>query len=440
MDIRLVVFDLDGTLLGAEEPFSSIKQKLRNRLMDMGIEESVIGELTPMYESLKRISTETGVPFEELHAVLVSLEKERMYRSFPFEGVRELLEFITSRNIKIALMTRSSREAAELGLKRNGLYDFFDILVSREDVPLEDLKPNPGQLLRITRELGVPPSKVMVIGDHGYDVMAARAAGSISILVTSQSSGRMSFNVHAEPHFRVSAVKDVKPLLKQLMSTYVVIPAYNEEKSIGGVVDDLLKYFKRDELVVVNDGSWDRTEAIVRGKGVRVLTHVVNRGLGGALGTGIKYAVRRGAKLIVTFDADGQHMVDDAIKVMGPVAEGKADLAIGSRLLGDTSQMPLIKKFGNRILDFITALFSKKLISDSQSGLRCMSGECAAKIEITCDRYAVSSEIIIEAMRAGCRIAEVPIRAVYTDYSMRKGTNVKEGLRIALNLLMDILR
>ena len=199
-------------------------------------------------------------------------------------------------------------------------------------------------------------------------------------------------------------------------------------------------YFRPKHVIVVNDGSSDKTEEIAKSKGVRVLTHLVNRGLGGALGTGIKYALLKGAELIITFDADGQHLVEDALKVMKPVAEGKADLAIGSRLKGDVSQMPFIKRFGNFALDAITAVFAGRYVSDSQSGLRCFNRKCASKVKITCDRYAVSSEIIIEANKKGCRIVEVPIRAVYTKYAMKKGTNVFEGVKIALNLLFDKLR
>jgi hypothetical protein len=133
-------------------------------------------------------------------------------------------------------------------------------------------------------------------------------------------------------------------------------------------------------------------------------------------------------------------LISDALRVMKPVAEGKADFAVGSRLKGDTSQMPFVKKFGNFVLDTITAVFAHKYVSDSQSGLRCFNGECASKIRITCDRYAVSSEIIIEAVKNKCRVVEVPIKAVYTEYSMKKGTNVMEGVKIALNLLFDKLR
>jgi phosphoglycolate phosphatase-like HAD superfamily hydrolase len=409
-------------------------------LRERGIPEELIGDLTPMYESLLKISRETGIPFEELHSLQVSLEVSRMEDSYPFRGAREILDFLRGRGIKIALMTRSSREAALTALKMHGLLEYFDVVSAREDVPPEDLKPNSGQLRGILDSLRVEPSKTIVVGDHGYDILPAMELGALSVLVTGHSEGRMTFDVNSEPTFCVEDLMALRELMARLLSTYVVVPAYNEEKTLGAVIDDLSRYFRRDEIVVVNDGSKDRTKEIARSKGVHVLTHLVNRGLGGALGTGIAYSLRRGARLIITFDADGQHLVEDAIRVMAPVAEGKADFAVGSRLKGDTSQMPFLKKFGNFVLDAITAIFARKFVSDSQSGLRCFNNECASKIRITCDRYAVSSEFIIEASKAGCRIVEVPIKAVYTEYSMKKGTNVLEGVKIAVNLLLDKMR
>ncbi len=440
MDLKAVIFDLDGTLIGAPKPFAQLKNELASMLRERGIPEELIGDLTPMYESLLRISKETGIPFEELHSLQVGLEVARIRNSYPFEGARELLDFLKERGIRLALMTRSSREAALAALRMHGLFDYFEVVSAREDVPPMELKPNPGQLKRILDSLNLEPSKVLVVGDHGYDILPAMELGTLSVLITGHSEGRMTFDVPSEPTFRVENLTALRELVKRLLSTYVVVPAYNEEKTLEGVIDGLTHYFRREEIVVVNDGSRDRTAEIARSKGVHVLTHLINRGLGGALGTGIAYALRRGASLVITFDADGQHLVEDAIRVMAPVAEGKADFAVGSRLKGDTSQMPFLKKFGNFVLDAITAIFARKFVSDSQSGLRCFNSECASKIKITCDRYAVSSEFIIEASKAGCKIVEVPIRAVYTEYSMKKGTNVFEGVKIAVNLLFDKLR
>jgi len=378
--------------------------------------------------------------FEYLHSFLVELEVERAKDSYLFEGSRELLELLKENGIKIALMTRSSRKATEYVLKKHDIEEFFDLVVTRDDVPPEDVKPNPGHLKTILEHFNVPPTKVVVVGDHGYDLLPAKELRCLSVLITSNESGRMSFKIEEDANFEVMNVKEAIELFKRLLKTYVVVPAYNEEKTIGNVLRELLQYFKGEEIVVVNDGSRDKTREVAQEKGVVVLTHLVNRGLGGALGTGIRYALLKGAELILTFDADGQHLVDDALRVMKPVAEGKADFAVGSRLKGDVSEMPFVKRFGNFVLDFITAVFAKKYVSDSQSGLRCLNRECASKIKITCDRYAVSSEIIIEASKNGCRIVEVPIKAVYTEYSKKKGTNILEGVKIAFNLLLDRMR
>jgi phosphoglycolate phosphatase-like HAD superfamily hydrolase len=440
MDVKLVVFDLDGTLVGAPKPFAELKEELKSRLSEMGIPEETLGDLTPMYESLLRISRETGRDFGELYSILVELEVERIGDSFLFEGVLDVLDFLRKRGIEMAIMTRSSREATLKALEMHGIREYFRIISTRDDVPPEGLKPNAGQLRRIIESFGAEPTKVLVVGDHGYDILPARELGALSVMITGHTAGRMSFSVDSTPDFEVQDMKRLLLLLENILDTYVVVPAYNEEKTLGSVLDDLLRYFRREEIVVVNDGSRDRTREIARSKGVHVLTHLVNRGLGGALGTGITYALRQKARLILTFDADGQHLVSDALRVMKPVAEGRADFAVGSRLKGDTSQMPFVKRFGNFVLDAITAVFARKYVSDSQSGLRCLNRECASKIRITCDRYAVSSEIIIEAARNRCRIVEVPIRAVYTEYSMKKGTNILEGVKIALNLLFDKLR
>ncbi|NJE43350.1 glycosyltransferase [Thermococcus sp. GR6] len=440
MDIRLVVFDLDGTLIGAPKPFAQVKEELKSRLLEMGIPQEIIGDLTPMYENLHRIAKETGRSFEELYSIMVGLEVERIEESFLFDGVLDVLEFLKARGIPMAIMTRSSREATMKALEMNGVMDYFSLISTRDDVPAREVKPNAGQLERIITAFGVEPSKVLVVGDHGYDIIPARELGALSVMITDHTAGRMSFSVEAKPNFEIETIKGLLPLLENLLSTYVVVPAYNEERTIGTVLDDLLRYFRAEEIIVVNDGSRDKTAEVARSRGVHVLTHLVNRGLGGALGTGIAYALRKNARLILTFDADGQHLVSDALRVMKPVAEGKADFAVGSRLKGDTSEMPFVKRFGNFVLDAITAVFARKYVSDSQSGLRCFSRECASKITITCDRYAVSSEIIIEASGNGCRIVEVPIKAVYTEYSMKKGTNILEGVKIALNLLFDKLR
>ncbi|WP_367884936.1 HAD family hydrolase [Thermococcus sp. JCM 11816] len=138
MDIRLVVFDLDGTLIGAPpKAFSEVKEELRKRLLERGgISEELIGDLTPMYETLIEISEKTGIPpFDELHSIQVELETERMKDAFLFKGVRESLEFLRGKGIRMAVVTRSSRDAALFALQKTGIADYFDVIVAREDVP-----------------------------------------------------------------------------------------------------------------------------------------------------------------------------------------------------------------------------------------------------------------------------------------------------------------
>lgn len=212
----------------------------------------------------------------------------------------------------------------------------------------------------------------------------------------------------------------------------LVVPAYNEEKTIGRVIDGLLSR-GYDNIIVVDDGSQDKTAQIAEKKQVCLLRHVVNRGLGGALGTGIEAAINSGADIIVTFDADGQHEADDIKKVMLPIINRKADVVIGSRMI-DPDGMPLIRRIGNRIINIITYVLFGTYVTDSQSGLRAFSRDAAKKLNIKTNRMDVSSEIIKEIGRNKLVFEEVPIKAIYTDYSMRKGQSHINGIRIVLDL------
>jgi len=217
-----------------------------------------------------------------------------------------------------------------------------------------------------------------------------------------------------------------------------VIPAYNEEVSIAHTLADVKRNFSGAPVFVVNDGSRDRTREIALKNGARVLSHVVNRGLGAALATGIQAAVERSdADIIITFDADLQHSGSDVRKLIEPIVKGKADAVIGSRFLRreDLELMPRTKIIGNYILTGITNFLSGTKITDSQSGLRAFTREAAEEILILSDKYAVSSEIIHELSGHGFRIMEVPIRAIYDERSATKGTNIKSGISIFFGML-----
>lgn len=212
------------------------------------------------------------------------------------------------------------------------------------------------------------------------------------------------------------------------MKVWIVVPAYNEEKSIGSVIDSLKEEGYRN-MLVVDDGSTDRTAEVARDRGAQVLTHPGNLGLGAALRTGFREVLRRGADAAVTFDADGQHEP----KSVRPLLEGlrDADLVIGVRR---SSGMPLNKRVGNFILNLITLLLTG-IYTDSQSGSRALSRKALESLRIVGNRYEVSSEILLRASRAGLKVKSVPVECYYPPHAKAKGTTILSGIRIFLKLL-----
>lgn len=212
-----------------------------------------------------------------------------------------------------------------------------------------------------------------------------------------------------------------------------VIPAYNEAGHIGSVVRAVRPF--ADEVVVVDDGSGDATSAEALAAGARVYRHLVNRGLGGGIATGLRAALRMGADIIVTLDGDGQHVPEEVINVAAPIRNGEADFVIGSRML-DPRGMPFLRRVANRCANVCTwALFGVH-VSDTQSGFRALSRRAAESLDLRTSRMEVSSEIVAEAARLGLRIAEVPITVIYTDYSLSKGQSFGVGLQTLAKLIL----
>jgi glycosyltransferase involved in cell wall biosynthesis len=219
---------------------------------------------------------------------------------------------------------------------------------------------------------------------------------------------------------------------------YVVMPAYNESKTIKKVIEDLKQ--RNLNMVIIDDGSHDKTYKIAENSIYDhgfIYRHVINRGLGAALETGIKAALAKNADIIVTFDADGQHNPDDIIPVCKPIMEKRADVVIGTR---NFNEMPASKKFGNTVMNIITRIFYGIHVNDSQSGLRAFNRKAAKVLDITSRGYGVSSEIIGEIKKYDLKVEEVEIETIYTDYSMSKGTNLMVGLKILAKLIIGILK
>lgn len=228
---------------------------------------------------------------------------------------------------------------------------------------------------------------------------------------------------------------------KTTSSVAIIIPAFNEEPVIAQEITKMKSLF--DSVIVVNDGSHDNTKKEAEKTGCIVVNHPVNRGLGAALKTGINVALMLEADIIVTFDADGQHNVDDIKTLITPLEQKEADIVIGTRFNDeDLSHVPSEKLVGNILLTILTSVFSGVQISDSQSGLRAFTKEVAQKMELYADGYAISSEIVFEAARHKFAFKEIPIDAIYSDYHTTKSTRTKvhHGLDIVLHLFKRVFR
>lgn len=212
------------------------------------------------------------------------------------------------------------------------------------------------------------------------------------------------------------------------MRIWIVIPAYNEQKTIGEVIKSLKREGWRN-ILVVDDGSRDETASIARRNGAVVVSHEKNLGLGAALRTGFREALRLGADAVVTFDADGQHDARDVEKLVEGLKE--ADFVVGVRRAFD---IPLHKRFGNFVLNVITFLLTG-IYTDSQSGGRALSRKALEKITIKSDRYEVSSEILLRVSQQKIKWKEVEIKCYYPPHARVKGTTILSGIRIFLKLL-----
>jgi glycosyltransferase involved in cell wall biosynthesis len=215
----------------------------------------------------------------------------------------------------------------------------------------------------------------------------------------------------------------------------IVIPAYNEERTVAEVVGAAVKI--ADRVVVVDDGSRDRTGELAKLAGALVVRHAINRGLGAALGTGIEAAVRLHADAVITMDGDGQHCAEDAAKIFTRLAQGDVDFVLGSRMTKgpDAGHMPAHRVLFNTVGNLLTYLLFGRWVTDSQSGLRGLSEKAARSLDLRTNGMEVSSEFIKESKDKHWRFAEVPIKAIYTDYSLSKGQNFFVGVKVAIRLI-----
>jgi len=205
------------------------------------------------------------------------------------------------------------------------------------------------------------------------------------------------------------------------------IPAYNEEKNIASVITKLKKI--TDSIIVCDDGSSDMTSKISKNLGVVVISHKKNMGYGVAINSIFQKSKEMNSDLLVTFDADGQHRVEDIEKVIEPIKNNDADLVIGSRFLDKKSHIPNYRKIGIKVITQVTNASIKKKLTDSQSGFRAYNQRVLSQISPSDMGMGISTEILIKSSSKGLRITEVPITVLYegdtsTHNPVSHGTSV----------------
>ncbi len=196
------------------------------------------------------------------------------------------------------------------------------------------------------------------------------------------------------------------------MKVVIGLPAYNEEKNIGSIIAKLKK--KSYDVIVCDDGSSDNTKIIAEEMGCIVISHIKNMGYGSAIRSIFVKAKEQNYDILVTFDSDGQHSVDDVEIVLQPIRKNQSDIVIGSRLLDETKdKIPKYRKIGIKVITKLTTLSSNQNISDSQSGFRAYNRKSLEKINPSESGMGVSTEILIKADRENLKIVEVPINISY---------------------------
>lgn len=216
--------------------------------------------------------------------------------------------------------------------------------------------------------------------------------------------------------------------------TIVGMPAYNEGKYVGSLI--LLAKQHADEVIVIDDGSSDRTAKIAELAGATVIRHRQNKGYGAAIQTILAEAKKRSPDILVILDADSQHNPEEIPLVSKAVSQG-FDVVIGSRRLGRGSNVPPLRRIGQNVLSRLTSFASRKKLTDTESGFRAFSRKAIATLELREQGMAISAETIVAATARGLRVTEVPISVTYTEDGSTMNP-VRHGLGVLNRVLVMI--
>lgn len=211
----------------------------------------------------------------------------------------------------------------------------------------------------------------------------------------------------------------------------VIVPAFNESSQIVASLEKLKKYF--ESIVVVDDGSSDNTFEVLKPLDIHLLRHPINLGQGAALQTGILYAINNlESSHLITFDADGQHDVKNAIDMLGEIKKSQVEIILGSRFLvsDHTELVPNKKKVILRLGIFYTRILTGLPVTDVHNGLRVMSRNFASRINIHQSGMAHASEILEFIKNEKYSWKEFPAEISYSSYSIKKGQSIFNAINI----------
>jgi len=219
----------------------------------------------------------------------------------------------------------------------------------------------------------------------------------------------------------------------------VLIPAFNEEFKIVEVVNNLSKHFQN--ILIIDDGSTDRTGFLCKSLPVKLISHPYNMGTGAAFQSGINYLNNEThIKYVITFDADGQHHLHDAINLAIEIQKVPEEIIFGSRFLSQKSNVPLIKRLTLNFAKKITNFFFNISLSDAHMGLKAFKKSCFSKIEIHLNTYSYETELIQQVSFHRIKFKEMPVNVTYSHYSKKKGQSIFNSLRILEDMLKIYLK
>jgi len=219
------------------------------------------------------------------------------------------------------------------------------------------------------------------------------------------------------------------------MKIAIGIPAFNEEENIEKIVLQLQSI--TNTIIVCNDGSTDLTSSLAKKSGAFVINHSKNLGYGASIKSIFDKAKEIECDVLITFDADGQHRIEDIPIVLKPLKDKKADIVIGSRFLNENKEVPVYRKIGIKAITKLTNVYSGKELTDSQSGFRAYTKEVIEKCIPSDSGMGVSTEILIKAYRSNFKIVEVPIVISYEGDTSTHNP-VSHGVGVMLSTLKFI--